>query len=205
MDGGEYDGGEPLTEFLEDYVDLGMYVYINTIGNYFTDSADESTYSVPSKNVVVLPSLQGTVAIDGTLKVGETLTARISDIPEEAGIVYQWQECDTKDGIFTDISGATESSYTLTSEQKGNYIRVIVTPKEGTGYAGSLFAVSETYVKMCIRDSPNRFFQRTGGQCLWVLFGKGIWSVIMEFGDETVSYTHLGPCPGISHLQYHFG
>lgn len=146
VDGGEYDGGEPLTEFLEDYVDLGMYVYINTIGNYFTDSADESTYSVPSKNVVVLPSLQGTVAIDGTLKVGETLTARISDIPEEAGIVYQWQECDTKDGIFTDISGATESSYTLTSEQKGNYIRVIVTPKEGTGYAGSLFAVSETYV-----------------------------------------------------------
>lgn len=146
VDGGEYDGGEPLTEFLEDYVDLGMYVYINTIGNYFTDSADGSSYSVPSKNVVVLPSLQGTVAIDGTLKVGETLTARISDIPEEAGIVYQWQECDTKDGIFTDISGATESSYTLTSEQKGNYIRVIVTPKEGTGYAGSLFAVSETYV-----------------------------------------------------------
>lgn len=34
---GEYDGGAPLTEFLEDYIDLGMYVYINTIGNYFTN------------------------------------------------------------------------------------------------------------------------------------------------------------------------
>lgn len=37
---GEYDGGAPLTEFLEDYIDLGMYVYINTIGNYFTNPED---------------------------------------------------------------------------------------------------------------------------------------------------------------------
>lgn len=53
--GGEYDGGQPLVEFLEEYLDFGMWVYINTIGNYFTDPDDASTYSVPSKTVVIGP------------------------------------------------------------------------------------------------------------------------------------------------------
>lgn len=52
---GEYDGGAPLTEFLEDYIDLGMYVYINTIGNYFTNPEDGSVYSVPSKTLRSFP------------------------------------------------------------------------------------------------------------------------------------------------------
>ena len=143
---GEYDGGAPLTEFLEDYIDLGMYVYINTIGNYFTNPEDGSVYSVPSKTVTILPSLTGNVVISGTAEIGQTLVAETSGIPDNISVSYQWQSGDTADGMFYDISGATEAAYMMTNEDAGKYIRVVVTPVAGSGYAGRLSATTETGV-----------------------------------------------------------
>lgn len=55
LPGGEYEGGKPLTEWLEDYATYyGMWVYINTIGKYFTDE-DGTEFSVPSKYVRIEP------------------------------------------------------------------------------------------------------------------------------------------------------
>lgn len=143
----DYDGGELIAVFEDYYLDmLGIYPYINTIGNYFTDPDDGSAYSMPSKNVVILPAMPGTVAIDGTSGVGQTLTAKTEGIPDGVEVLYQWQVCDTPDGTFVDIDGATEESYLITSAQAGKYVRVVITPGENSGYAGYITAVTEDTV-----------------------------------------------------------
>ncbi|MGI6618451.1 MAG: S-layer homology domain-containing protein [Bacillota bacterium] len=73
------------------------------------------------------------ISVEGVAKVGETLTAKVT--PPEATVTYQWQKADAADGTFENISGATDSTYTLTNEDADKYIRVVVT---GTGsYTGT--------------------------------------------------------------------
>ena len=67
----------------------------------------------------------GQPTISGTAQVGEPLTASTSDIDDEDGLNnvtfnYQWLADDT------DISGATDSTYTLTDDDVGKTIKVRV-------------------------------------------------------------------------------
>jgi hypothetical protein len=79
-------------------------------------------------------------AISGKAQAGMTLEAGALK-PTEAEAAYQWQICDTADGIFENIAGAEESSYTLTESDIDCYIRVTAT---GTGgYTGT---VASNYV-----------------------------------------------------------
>ena len=110
--------------------------YINTIG---TVDADGTV--TPSTGMTVLPALTGTVTIQGTPQVGSTLTAQVSGLPEGVSVTYQWQAADSAEGPFTDIQGATESSYTPTSDQVGQYLRVVVKPV-GEAYGGALTATT---------------------------------------------------------------
>lgn len=126
------EGGEPFAVFLEDYLADNMWVYISSIG----------AGSEGAETVIIVPGLTGEAAITGTMQVGQTLTAETSGIPEGVEVTYQWQSCDTADGEFIDIDGAAEVTYTLTSAEAGKYIRVIVTPVAGSGYAGTLTATS---------------------------------------------------------------
>jgi len=86
-----------------------------------TDEASDSTEKVISN-----------VTITGTMEVGESLSVSIT--PSGATADYQWYVSD--DGnTWTEISGATSNSYTLTENEEGKYIKVEVT---GTGdYDGS--------------------------------------------------------------------
>ena len=68
----------------------------------------------------------GAPAIDGTPRVGETLTASTSGITDEDGLTnvsysYQWI------AGGSDIAGATGSTYTLTASEQGQTIQVRVT------------------------------------------------------------------------------
>ena len=76
--------------------------------------------------------LTGALTITGTARVGELLTADVSNIMDDDGLdkaafAYQWQA----DG--TDISGATGSSYTLATSDEGKAMSVTVS---FTDYAG---------------------------------------------------------------------
>ena len=62
----------------------------------------------------------GTPGIDGSPKVGETLTANTAGIDDEDGIVdavfaYQWIRHDMESRTGEDIRGATGSTYTVAS------------------------------------------------------------------------------------------
>ena len=77
---GEYDGGEPIA-LLESFYLPDFYLYINTIGNYFTEEESGDTFSVPSKHIQILPKIPGTTEISGNPKVGNEVTAKLSGVP----------------------------------------------------------------------------------------------------------------------------
>ena len=78
----------------------------------------------------------GTPAITGTAQVGDTLTADISGIADDDGLVnaiysYQWVANDgTAD---SDITGATDSTYTLVAPDEGKTIKVNVSFTDDAG------------------------------------------------------------------------
>jgi hypothetical protein len=73
-------------------------------------------------------ALQGTVAITGTAKVGETLTANITGITNGTGnATYQWKRGGQ------DIAGATNTTYTLTGADNGKTITIVVSFSGNSG------------------------------------------------------------------------
>ena len=98
-----------------------------------------NTFKMPASNVTVkatftqLPELTGTVEIAGTAKVGETITATTDGLPSGATAKYQWQSADAASGTYTDIQGATESTYKLTSGLVDKYVKVVVTADDYRG------------------------------------------------------------------------
>ena len=73
--------------------------------------------------------------MEGAVKVGETLTAKVT--PSGATVSYKWQRSASEDKIseFNDIPGATAETYVLTEEDLDRWIKVEVT---GTGnYTGT--------------------------------------------------------------------
>jgi len=72
--------------------------------------------------------LTGTVSITGKAEVYRTLTVDLSGLSKPAASYqWEWQIADTSDGSYSDIPNAIEETYTLTSEDKGKYIKVTVT------------------------------------------------------------------------------
>ncbi len=63
--------------------------------------------------------------IDGIPEVGHILTAGVTT-PVGATVTYQWQRADTSGGPYSDIDGATGSSYTLAADDLSKYIKLVV-------------------------------------------------------------------------------
>ena len=135
------EGGSPFALQIEEYMEDGMYVYING----FSEDAENGNLSKTVKIITAQP-LTGSVSISGTVKNGNVLSANLADIPEGLAVKYQWQVGDSADGTFTDIENATEATYTLTSAEVGKYIRVVVTPDDVT-YKGGLTATTTQAVE----------------------------------------------------------
>ena len=127
-----YGSGEELTDHNDDYLtglssgivfdcDETAYYYVRTIGY-----EDEETGSYTIRVTDITPAIQTITAIGaitGTAQVGQTLTAG-AITPAGATVTYQWKRCDTADGSYTNITSATSSTYTLTSDDLDKYIKV---------------------------------------------------------------------------------
>jgi hypothetical protein len=94
------------------------------------------------KTIIVNHAPTGVVTITGTPITGETLTAlnSLTDSDGLGTISYQWYKGSTE------ISGATVSSYTLTSSEVGQTIRVAASFVDGLGNAESLSSSATTAV-----------------------------------------------------------
>ena len=97
-----------------------------------TNAADSGTVTVvyPSTDKIPVTAI-GTIT--GTPRVGQTLTAGPLT-PSGATVTYQWMRSATSGGTYSNVSGATSSSYTLTAGDHTYYFKVAVL---GTGaYSG---------------------------------------------------------------------
>jgi M6 family metalloprotease-like protein len=103
--------------------DVGTYIRVTVTG---TGSYSGSARSVP---VGPVNAITGITNISGTAQVGSTLTAG-AIVPENATVSYQWQYYIHSSDIGIDITGATDSTYTLTPNDAGKLLRVIA---RGTG------------------------------------------------------------------------
>ena len=100
---------------------------------------------VPGRSTPDNSPATGGPTIVGTSQVGETLTvdtSGISDVNGLSGVTYsyQWLADDV------DISGATGSSYTLTSEEAGKAIKVRVDFTDNAGHGESLTSAGTSAV-----------------------------------------------------------
>ena len=119
----------------------------------FTDDADngETLTSAATAAVAAAPNnpATGTPTISGTARVGETLTADTSGIADADGLTsvtfsYQWVRNDgTSDA---DITGATDSSYTLVAADEGKTIKVRVSFTDDAGFDETLTNVATNAV-----------------------------------------------------------
>jgi len=110
--------------------DYGCYIEVVATGSGFYS---EALTSAPTSRVTTT-AITSIGNIVGTAAQGQTLTAGTIS-PASATVTYQWQSCATSNGTFTNVSGATGSTYIIGSGDVGNYLRVTVT---GTGaYTGA--------------------------------------------------------------------
>ena len=81
-------------------------------------------------------------SVTGTFRVGETLTGVESYSGVDVEISRQWKRSDTYRGLNniggTDISNATNNTYTLTNADLGKYIRYNITTRNMQGYGTGL-------------------------------------------------------------------
>ena len=89
-------------------------------------------------------ALTGTVAINGNLKYGETLTAVLSGDNNTGTLSYEWR----RNGET--ISGATNSTYTLTQDDIGYTMSVVV---RSSVESGSLVGTAASIIDKA--DGPN--------------------------------------------------
>ncbi len=133
----------------------------------FTDDAgnEESVTSAATAAVEARPNTPATglPTISGTAQVGETLTADASGIADEDGLTiaafgYQW----AADGA--DISGATDSTYTLVDADAGTAISVTVSFTDDAGNEESLTSAATAAVEAAIGQLPEL---PAGSTILW--------------------------------------
>ena len=96
---------------------------LGTVENPITSAATTAVANVNDETT-------GSVTIDGVLSNGEELTVNTSALADNDGIgtyTYQWQA----DGV--DIAGATDTTYTLTQNEIGKVITVVVVHTDALG------------------------------------------------------------------------
>ncbi|RLE22293.1 MAG: hypothetical protein DRJ50_07890, partial [Actinobacteria bacterium] len=139
-----------------------------------------------------LPSVSGDALVDGTL------TADVGTwTGEPTDFAYQWQRCD---GICSDITGATSSSYVVTSGDVGSSLLVEVTAWNGVWSDPALSAETDVVPEAAVAPSNVSPPTVTGvaevGHTLSAT--EGVWS-----GTEPIDFTYQwqrcdGACSDIS-------
>lgn len=113
-------------------------------------SADEQPRSGYIQGSIIVPKsdgtsqtgspLTGTVVIEGTPCVGQTISTVVTNAQEDASLSYKWYVVDALTGAKTEVSWTTSSSYTLSANDLGKTVTVEVTDTSRSKYTGTLTA-----------------------------------------------------------------
>jgi len=130
------DGGSAWA-LVDSYTDTSAYLDDGYLG---TELISGSTEFDEFGGGTITPVNTVAPAVSGTAQVGQTLSTTNgtwSGSPTSYG--YQWQRDNSGGGVYSNIGGATSSSYTLVSADLGCNVRCVVT---ATNAAGSTSANS---------------------------------------------------------------
>ena len=116
----------------------------------YKGEAKSAAVKVAEKEKTAVTNVEVKNKVEGQeIKLNSVLLSKTT--PEDAKVTYKWQVADTDtDGDFKDISGATEKEFTITSEEEGKYVRVVVTGDESQGYKGE---VKSAAVKVAAKEN----------------------------------------------------
>jgi hypothetical protein len=107
------------------------------VAETFTDDTGQSTTltSTPIGMVVDFIPTPATPTVSGNAIEGQTLTASsvTTGSDEALSIAYQWQSATSANGTYTNITGATASTYVLQETDENRFIRVAETFTDDTG------------------------------------------------------------------------
>ena len=156
----------------------------------------------------------GGPTISGTAQVGETLTADTSGIADTDGLTnvsYSHQWIANDGNSYTDITSATESTYTLLAADEGKTIKVEVSFTDDAGYdetltsaatgavAGAVAAAPSSYITVAVtEDSSDSDNIVTNFTVTWsdsddCSTNYNIYLAVSPSGNEAeISRTHLG-------------
>lgn len=135
------------------YGDLGIVKIYSTVltasevtADYNSTSARYATTptcpipAAPTNSVA--PSISGTTAYAGVLTASNGTWSG-----NPTGYTYQWSRASTAGGPYTSISGATSQTYSLTSADIGNYVKVNVTATNAGGSNSALSSATAQITK----------------------------------------------------------
>jgi hypothetical protein len=155
-------------------------------------SASSAATAVVSASVSP-PSSSGSPVVSGTAEQGQVLSTTNgswSGSPTSYG--YGWEDCNSSGGSCSAISGATGSSYTLTSGDVGHTVRSVVTATNSGGSASASSAA--TAVVSASSSSPfplkvsgNGRYLETASGAPWLMVGDSPQSVIGDLSTSSAS------------------
>lgn len=117
----------------------GKYIRVTvayTDGESFSESVVASSVTIPH-----VDSGDAVFAISGSTYAGKVLTAdqSSSDPDGDGTFSYQWQSS-SDNSTWADISGATNSTFTVTETEEGKYIRLVITYTDAQNFSESVVA-----------------------------------------------------------------
>jgi sugar lactone lactonase YvrE len=152
----------------------------NSAGSAKADSAVTATIAAGPPANTELP------VISGKAEEGQTLTASTGAWAgtEPFSYIYQWQLCNSSGESCSNLSGATSSTYKLTSSNEDDTLRVIVTAKDSVGSTEAISPQSAVVVGPPVNTSlPTISGTAEDGHTLSA--STGVWG-----GYPAPSYTY---------------
>jgi hypothetical protein len=166
--------------------EIGKYIRLNVTaanGSGSTTAASSATAAVGGN----APTNSVAPALSGTAQDAQTLSAANGTWSGSPTItfVYQWQTSSASTGPFTDIAGATASTYAIPSAQVGNYLRVMVIATNAYGSASLPSASSAQVTGNAPSNTTLPVISGSAADAQTLSSSTGSWS-----GTPTITYTY---------------
>jgi hypothetical protein len=146
----DYISGATSSTFSLTSSQAGKYIRVQVRGTKTVGETDYSTVAYSSSSGLVsgiVISNSTAPVVSGAWTVGVSLSTSAGSWSQSGTYTYKWQESSDA-STWSDISGATSSTYTLVSANSGKFIRSVVTITSSTG-AGTAYSAYTRKV-----DSP---------------------------------------------------